>query len=511
MKAIRTSRALAAPVPFLGTAAIGTLVALSGTAWAFDTGPHFDITADVLRSEGFSPNAIKTVQCANFFVDFYEFIGNPQLKSALDPVCRMRVAPILVLADSQHFDDLDSTRAVARKWDEMVDMTRRTAEIGAKSGDVLGLIALLGMSLHNVQDFYAHSNWVDGPPMGPPLGQNALAKYGDHPTWLSMDRADRERLDVYTRNKKIGREHGEWDSGPKALNKDCVNRPHHNDAYICAYFATRQWVRLFQTFVNNPVVWNMMQQFSKSSFNPDRDWDYAFKISFYGGHWNGNGGFRALKEAYSKYAAATSPTLMFNAVINFTGVARSSMPCIDKQPSALRRKAQDLLLGWGKMLYNGPANPALPSPVPQSVQFLQLQVHSIDLTHGDDGFGGGEMDWFGYAKIGGQQFVTTLIDEHDHFNFVKPYAPWAFTKSVPTGQNTIGIEYEQWELDYGNNDLIDVNPVPGRNRLKLTYNPTSRQVSGDFGKSSFNAEGKGDGDRARINVSIDTLAGSCLK
>jgi len=40
------------------------LLLIASPAFAFDTGPHWDITADVLRSEGFSPEAIKTVQCA---------------------------------------------------------------------------------------------------------------------------------------------------------------------------------------------------------------------------------------------------------------------------------------------------------------------------------------------------------------------------------------------------------------------------------------------------------------
>jgi hypothetical protein len=55
--------------------AILGLVALATDALAFDTGPHFDITEDVLRSEEFMPQAIKTAQCANFMVDFYEFIA----------------------------------------------------------------------------------------------------------------------------------------------------------------------------------------------------------------------------------------------------------------------------------------------------------------------------------------------------------------------------------------------------------------------------------------------------
>lgn len=163
------------------------LCALASTASAFDTGPHFDITEDVLKSEGFSSAAIATVQSANFFVDFYEFIGNPALKSILDGDCRKRVEKILKIADAQHFDDLDSTREAADRWDAMLAATKSAAEAKTKSGDGLGLLALLGTSLHNVQDFYAHSNWVEGGTTGPPLGRGHLVKYGSHPTWLSVE------------------------------------------------------------------------------------------------------------------------------------------------------------------------------------------------------------------------------------------------------------------------------------------------------------------------------------
>ncbi len=478
-----------------------------GKAYAFDTGPHFDITEDVLRSEGFSSNAIMTVQSANFFVDFYEFIGNKSLTTILDPVCRARVDSCLAIGDRQHFDELQTTREVAEKWDEMLDATKSTAAAQAKSGDILGLLALLGMSLHNVQDFYAHSNWVEGSPMGPPLGQGALAKYGDHPTWLSVDRADRQQLYVYTRKDSLKRWHGDWDSGPDAINKDWIGRPHHRDAYICAYFATRQWVRLFQNFVSDPAVWSKMQQFGKGSFDPSRDWDYARKISFYGGHWNGNGGPKTLKEAFSKRAAATSPDLLFNAVLDFMGGT-----CIDKKLSALRSKAQDLLLTWGRMPYHGPVDPTLPSAAPEHMQFVLFQVHSINLVEGGDGLLGGEMDWYSRANIGGQHFWSCLIDEHDNFNFVKPYAPWTMIKAVPPGTGDVPIRYEQMELDYVNDDWIDVNPQKGKKELTLRYAPATGTVSGDFsGNASFNAIGKGDCDCARINVTIDTLSGSCLR
>lgn len=485
-------------------------VALAGAALAFDTGPHFDITEDVLKSEGFSPTAIATAQSANFLVDFYEFIGNPKLTSILDPACRKAVERVLVNGDAQHFDDLDSTRDVAQKWDAMLANTQSTAAAKAKAGDLLGLMALLGMSLHNVQDFYAHSNWVEGGTTGPPLGKGALAKYGDHPTWLSVDRADREAMDVYTRRERgvPKRTHGDWDSNADALNKDWEGRPHHSDAYICAWFASRQWVRLFKDFVADPAVWGRMQAFSRSTFDPSRDWDYARKISFYGGHWNGNGGPTSLGSAFSARTAATSPDLLANAVLNYM-YGR----CLTTKPGALRTEAEKLLLSWGAMPYKGPVNPTLPSPAPETMQFVRLQVHRIDNINGDDGFGGGEMDWYSRAAIDGQRYWSGLIDEHNNFDFDKsPYAPWTMTKAVTSSTPEVPIIFQLMELDYSDDDQVDVNPRSGAQSLVLRYSLTGGTLRGDVtGPAAFTVEGKGDCDCARLKMSVDRLSGSCLK
>lgn len=491
------------------------LGALANTASAFDTGPHFDITEDVLRSEGFNATAIKTAQAANFLVDYYEFIGNPALAKILDPGCRKRVEQILKNGDAQHFDDLLGTLAVAQKWDAMLDATKRGAEARTidartKSEAVLGLLALLGASLHNVQDFYAHSNWTEGSPNGPVFGSGALAKYGDHPTWLSLDRTDREALDIYTKldRPSMQRKHGDWDSDSVALNKDWEGRPRHVDAYICAYFASRQWVRLFKDFVNDAGVWTKMQQWSASAFDPSRDWDYARKISFYGGHWNGNGGPTGLKDAFSSRTAATSPDLLANAVINYMGGR-----CISKDPSALRKEIENLLLTWGAAPYRSPMNPALPSPAPETLQFVRLRVHRIDATDADDGFLGGDLDWYSRAMIGNQRYWSGLIDEHDDFNFDKrPYAPWAMTKALPTSVSQVPIMFQLMELDYKDDDLVDINPKSGDLGIVFSYATASKQVRGDVsGGSPFTVQGKGDCDCARVTMSVEHVLGSCLK
>lgn len=484
------------------------MCAFATTAFAFDTGPHFDITEDVLRSEGFSSAAIRTVQSANFLVDFYEFIGNPKLKVILDAGCRARVQNILTIADSQHFDSLGSTVEVAKRWDTMLDATKTTAEAKTKSGDVLDLLALLGSSLHNVQDFYAHSNWVEGSATGPPLGRGPLAKYGSHPTWLSMDRADREALDIYTHKPSIKRTHGDWNSDSVALNKDWEGRPHHADAYLCAYFATRQWLRLFRTFVNESGTWSQMQRWSASSFNPDRDWDYARKISFYGGHWNGNGGPTGLKDAFSARTAGTSPDLLVNAVLNYMGGR-----CLTKNPSALRSEVESLLTTWGAAPYRGPVTAALPSAAPESLRFVRLKVHRIDAVDADDGFLGGDLDWYGRSEIAGQRYWSGLIDEHDNFHFDRPpYAPWAMTKAIPPSMSDVPIVFQLMELDYSEDDHVDINPKSGPKSLVFRYSPATGQLRGDVsGPTRFTTEGRGDCDCARVEMSVSRLVGTCLR
>lgn len=608
----------------------------AGAAHAFDTAPHFDITEDVLRAEGFSPRAIKTIQSANFMVDFYEFIGNPAITKALDADCRRDAADLLALADAQHFDDLDSTASVARKWDAMLYQTQRHAQASLGKGDLLRRLALLGMSLHNVQDFYTHSNWAESG-SSDPLGSGQLASYGSHPTWLSVDRAVREKMRVYTHWPGGGgfpkRTHGDWNSDATFLNKDWEGRPHHTAAYLCSHFATRQWVRLFQSWVK-PAEWAAMKA-GDPAFNPDHDWDHARRISFYGGHWNGNGGPTGLGDAFKASTAGTSPGLLIKAVTDYIGLGR----CITAHATPLREEARRLLLDWGRMEYRGPVDPTLPSAAPEQVDFVRLRVHRITAIDTGDGPTGGDLDWYSRAVIGGQHFWSGLIDEHDSFDFEKaPYAPWTMTKSVAatpqeellsslivrlrtgtvedagtdddvflrfsptlrlefpyhpdaddfengsdrtyvftvkpgtrmrdlasltveknggdgwqlggltvtangrtiysnnaiekwldtdsqlfwkapdykpvstTTSTDVPILFELMELDYETDDRADINPAAGAKSLGLVFSPSTGKLRGDVtGNSPFTSEGRGDSDRARVQMSVTRVSGSCRR
>src|SRR5437870_3006933 len=53
------------------TAIVAVVLAIPAPATAFDTGHHFDMTEDALRTEGFGSTAIRMVQLNNWFVDYY--------------------------------------------------------------------------------------------------------------------------------------------------------------------------------------------------------------------------------------------------------------------------------------------------------------------------------------------------------------------------------------------------------------------------------------------------------
>nr|MDT0665124.1 hypothetical protein [Micromonospora sp. DSM 115978] len=62
-----------------------------------------------------------------------------------------------------HFDDLMDSVAIAHVWVRYLSGTVAGLQEAALRGDVAAARHLVGLSLHAIQDFYAHSNWVDEP------------------------------------------------------------------------------------------------------------------------------------------------------------------------------------------------------------------------------------------------------------------------------------------------------------------------------------------------------------
>lgn len=63
--------------------------------------------------------------------------------------------------ESVHFDDLTSTDQIDFMWTRYLSGCMAGMHWAAESNDPLAAQNILGVTLHAIQDFYAHSNWVD--------------------------------------------------------------------------------------------------------------------------------------------------------------------------------------------------------------------------------------------------------------------------------------------------------------------------------------------------------------
>jgi hypothetical protein len=267
---------------------------------AFDTGHHTDLTVNVLLWEGFSADATDVVVFENWMPDFFgpeitDYTRREADRSAalnyltqsageagravFDKEYRRLIQPY---AAKLHFDNLESTDAVAQYWWRLTKNTERTVKALAKGKDRRGLLTVIGLSLHAVQDFYAHSTWVD----------DARAAEGRFPadTWFDVMARSNNRL----RNVRVrtGRYPGAGQSSHDALNHDSYSRKNWDRAYALAYVASVQWVRQIKTWVSeiDPTLWGCLTNYGLTSGDRSKLTDDLEAMRMAGrltAHWKG--------------------------------------------------------------------------------------------------------------------------------------------------------------------------------------------------------------------------------
>lgn len=186
----------------LAAAALSAL-ALAPSALAFDTGPHVEITADALASEGFGPTATQVVQVNEWFVDLYEnadkspYSGHGGFwETLLGGGYGAREhwpQEVVDAADRTHFDATNviffNAQAITVEWERLQRTVYKLMREARDRNDPLQALTALGISLHQVQDFYSHTNWVERTLS--PLSEGpdwATKGYGATPTWFDVRR-----------------------------------------------------------------------------------------------------------------------------------------------------------------------------------------------------------------------------------------------------------------------------------------------------------------------------------
>ncbi len=147
------------------------------------TSYHQILTIAAARECGFNPHAAEALSWHAEAIDLYLY--NPFW--LIDPyLFRFRVHfATKAELDKLHFDDLFSTAQVESNWYRLFAGTILGLLWAKERNDVAAAHHILGISLHAVQDFYSHSNWVDAP----------NRRYR---TWFEVSPAERGHLNLWT-------------------------------------------------------------------------------------------------------------------------------------------------------------------------------------------------------------------------------------------------------------------------------------------------------------------------
>lgn len=235
-------------------------------ASSFDTGPHRYITEDAARDAGFSPFGQSAMALENWIVDFYT--NDVTIGEERHVLGRL------------HFDNLLTSNAVRMYWYRLANNTKIALQSAASANDPFRAICLLGMSLHAVQDFYTHSNWVE---LHPRQGRSyrSVSYFQDIPVddwnilWTGKYPND-SGLNAGTEN----RYHGNYGYG---MNHDSCVRPRYDEAYIFGYAASRNWIEAAKQWVESVRLgfFNTMTSYENSALDAslDEGLEYSRKIS----------------------------------------------------------------------------------------------------------------------------------------------------------------------------------------------------------------------------------------
>ncbi|KAF2068837.1 hypothetical protein CYY_009841 [Polysphondylium violaceum] len=220
---------------------------------SFDTGHHGDITANAMQIRGYGKSARDVSVLLNWFPDFF----------AYTPIQHIKEAQLL------HFDNIYTLQNATDYFGQLIYNSKSGFEQIAKEGNTLQYLGLLGVTLHTIQDFYAHTNWVE---IHSPYdcdcvrsetfmegihaaNGNLTQLYGDVRSLASYSWG--EDCSADERNCFPGTNvHGDYCGG---INKDSYVRKSWQQAYATAFAASVEWiynVELWVNAVNKEIVTN---------------------------------------------------------------------------------------------------------------------------------------------------------------------------------------------------------------------------------------------------------------
>lgn len=458
--------------------------AVSRPAQAFDTGHHFDLTREAMQDQGFGNTAIEVAQLENWLTDYYSSSPTSSIKSEVGLL---------------HFDNLLNTQQVSNYWGHFTINTRNAVQQATRDRDALKLLTIMGVSLHAVQDFYTHSNWVELRGYSPSLYQTA--------SWFDAPPSSSQNVFTGVASSFPGTpppghpKHGGYDDG---LNKDQYGKPLWDQSYVYAFSASREWVNAIQTWVSevDPSFWSTVRSFNvtggaRSKLNDDLEALYRIsewvKDGSENGHWKGRGS--GSRSEFLAFAAAW--------------VAKPDGRFV----SEFKDKKTYRLLSDG-LTGNTPPTTVVPVVPKLATNHRAVIVRTLKVAEKAD-VGTfetkidplGKADFFARITVAGQTFTEAMQLDRSS---VTP--AWTTIKFVPNSLAQVPIRYQLWDEDgvgRGDDDHVDINPRTGTRDLNLTFVVNNHNLSGDVTGiydtqvNPLNIAGaKSDGDRGVLQFYV---------
>lgn len=427
-----------------------SLAATATLSLAFDTGHHSDLTRDALSDFGMSDASIKVCQVENWLVDYY---SNQEV--GVDD-------HIIHDCEKLHADNLFTAQAVSNYWRRLAYNSKLAFESAARSKNPRKVLALLGMGLHIVQDFYTHSNWAE---------LKKAPRAFDYATTTFFDAPSIQGVFTGKYGNPLNSadlpEHGGYSHG---VNHDSYVRPNWDKAYVFAYSASCQWINQAKQWVSaiDSGTWDKARQIGLTGAELrqlDSDLDASYKISLWvkngphNGHWKGSGSGDLA--SFGAFSAKWVP------------LTRDSVFVKDIK----ERNWQKLLSGG----LEGSLDLGLDKPAPQNVSIAKFALNKRailvrtlnieDLSRQDWPLD--EADMFAKITVAGQAFI-----EATQQNKKKTPTSWTTIKFVDDSAPSIKVSYELWDEDSFSSDPMDVNNQKGLKNLDLTFNVSTRKLSG---------------------------------
>jgi hypothetical protein len=418
-----------------GVVLAGLLVAglaLSQPVAAYNGGHHWDLTRDALRAEEFGMTAVRIAQVENFFTDYFD---SSPTSTVHDDMVKL------------HFTGWDNTGELRNYWGRLCINMKQATEAARAADKPLRMLALLGLSLHVVQDFYGHSTWADSHPRKPDGSF-------DTDTWFGGALPEGAAA-LSSANHAV-------------MNKDYYGRPYWEPSYVSAYVASREWIRAVARWAKadtSPAFWHKVRMYSVSGDGMD-DLNYDCEAAYRLSEWLSTSAYDGVWKSPGSGSLA-----------DFVAFAAGWTAAHD---SVYVQQIKDAKVH--KLLSDGLRGDAAPPGTPPAVDPMKLSLRAVIVrTLQVQGAGGldtpGDPDLFARVWInGGLPFTESMQLGKTSFA-----PPWESVGFVEASETAVPVKYAVWDEDgglAGDDDPVDIKPTSGYD-LNLQFNPGTQACSGD--------------------------------